>query len=67
MSDQYKFEMFRFDESAQINTARSIKTRGVSCVDIVYTFAEFLQACGFSREAVVQAYQQVEDDLSTVR
>lgn len=64
MSDRYKFEMIRFDESAQINTCHSVKTRGISCTDVVGTFADFLQACGFSRESIAKAYQHVENELS---
>lgn len=64
MSDRYKFEMIRFDESAQITTCHSVKTRGVSCTDVVSTFADFLQACGFHRESITKAYQHVENELS---
>lgn len=67
MSDQYKFEMIRFDDSAQINTSHSVKTRLVTCKDVVYTFAEFLWACGFERKTVLAAYKSVEDELSGLR
>lgn len=64
MSDRYKFEMIRFDESAQINTCHSIKTRTAVCTEVIFSFSEFLQACGFSRETVIDAFQLVKDELS---
>lgn len=66
MSDQYKFEMIRFDESAEINTCHTVRVRAAMCPEIVTAFAEFMQACGFARESVVEAFQQVEDELSVL-
>lgn len=66
MSDRYKFEMIRFDDSSQITTCHAVKTRTAICNEVAFSFAEFLQACGFSRETVVSAFQQVEDELSAL-
>lgn len=64
MSDQYKFEMFRFDESAQINTSLSVKTRGILASEVVSVFGEFLKACGFHHETIAEAFREVGDELS---
>jgi hypothetical protein len=66
MSDRYKFEMIRFDDSSQITTCHAVKTRTAVCNEVVLSFGDFLQACGFSRETVVSAFQQAEDELSSL-
>lgn len=64
--DQYKFEMLRFDESAQINTALSVKTKGILASEVVAVFADFLQACGFHANTVGDAFQEIGDELSSM-
>lgn len=64
MSDHYKFEMLRYDETAEINTALSVKTRGILASEVVSVFAEFLQTCGFHRNTVANAFQELGDELS---
>lgn len=64
MSDNYKFEMLRYDESAEINTALSVKTRGILASEVVSVFAEFLQTCGFHRATVADAFLTKGNELS---
>jgi len=64
MSDQYKFEMVRFDESAQINTSLSVKTRGILASEVVSVFGEFLTACGFHPQTIAEAFHEIGDELS---
>lgn len=64
MSDQYKFEMMRFDESAQINTSLSVKTRGILASEVVSVFGEFLTACGFHHQTIAEAFHEIGDELS---
>lgn len=66
MSDNYKFEMLRYDEAAEINTSLSVKTRGVMASEVVSVFAEFLQACGFHSRTVAEAFLAKCDELSNV-
>lgn len=66
MSDHYKFEMLRYDETAEINTSLSVKTRGVFADEVVSAFAEFLVACGFHSRTVADAFSAKGDELSNV-
>jgi len=66
MPDRYKFEMIRFDESAQIHTCHTVKTQSAVCTEVVCTFAEFLLASGFTKDTIASAYRQVENELSNV-
>lgn len=66
MSDRYKFEMIRYDESAQIDTCHVVKARTAVCAEVALSFADFLRSCGFARETVVDAFQRAGDDLSTL-
>lgn len=63
MANHYKFEMIRSDDSAQITTAYNVKVSSTQAYDVVTTFTDFLQACGFSRETVLDAYQQLSDEV----
>lgn len=66
MSDNYKFEMLRYDETAEINTALSVKTRGILASEVVSVFGEFLKACGFHSATVADAFHEIGDELSKV-
>jgi len=64
MGDHYKFEMIRSDDAAQITTAHNVKIRGVIASDIIETFTDFLQACGFHRNTILDVYSRMSDELS---
>lgn len=64
MGDHYKFEMIRSDDAAQITTAYNVKVRAVLASDVVETFTDFLQACGFHRNTILNVYQKMSDELS---
>lgn len=64
MGDHYKFEMIRSDDAAQITTAYNVKTKSVLASDVVETFTDFLQACGFHRSTILDVYQKMSDELS---
>jgi hypothetical protein len=64
MGDHYKFEMIRSDEAAQITTAYNVKVTGVLASDVIETFTDFLQACGFHRNTILDVYQRLSDELS---
>lgn len=66
MGEHYKFEMIRSDDSAQITTAHSVKVKAVQLTDVVESFTDFLQACGFHRMSVLKVYQAMSDELSEV-
>ena len=64
MADNYKFEMIRADDSAQITTCHSIKFKGYVAKEVVLAFTDFLQACGFHPNTILDAYQMVVDEMS---
>lgn len=66
MSDSYKFEMLRFDEAAQITMSNSVRAHTAVCTEVTFSFAKFLRACGFTQESIVDAFQQVENELSAL-
>ena len=66
LSDNYKFEMIRADDSAQITTCHSIKFKGYVAREVVHSFTEFLQACGFHPNTVLDAYEMVIDEMREV-
>lgn len=66
MSDYYKFEMLRYDETAEINTSLSVKTRGILASEVISVFGEFLKSCGFHATTVAEAFHEIGDELSNV-
>jgi len=64
LSDNYKFEMIRADDSAQITTCHNIKFKGYVAREVVLAFTDFLQACGFHPNTILDAYQMVVDEMS---
>lgn len=66
MSDNYKFEMIRADDSAQITTCHSVKFKGYVAREVVLAFTDFLHACGFHPKTVLDAYETVVDEMREV-
>lgn len=64
MGDHYKFEMIRSDDAAQITTAYNVKVKGILASDVIETFTDFLQSCGFHRNTVLDVYKTMSDELS---
>jgi hypothetical protein len=64
MANHYKFEMIRSDDAAQIITAYNVKVTGVLASEVIETFTDFLQACGFHRNTILDVYSQMSDELS---
>ena len=64
MTNQYKFQMIRSDESAQILTCHTTKVVGVQASDVIESFTDFLQCCGYHRTTILGVYQRLSDELS---
>jgi hypothetical protein len=64
MGDQYKFQMIRSDDSAQILTCHTAKVQGVKASDVIESFTDFLQCCGYHRTTIMGVYQRLSDELS---
>ena len=64
MSEQYKFQMIRSDDSAQILTCHTTKVVGVMASDVIESFTDFLQCCGYHRTTILDVYQLLSDELS---
>ena len=63
MSDQYKFQMIRSDDSAQILTCHTSKVKGVNASDVIESFTDFLQCCGYHRSTIMDVYQRLSDEV----
>ena len=64
MANHYKFEMIRSDDAAQITTAYNVKCTGTCAADVIETFTDFMQSCGFYRNTVLDVYKRLSDELS---
>ena len=64
MTNQYKFQMIRSDESAQILTCHTTKVVGVQASDVIESFTDFLQCCGYHRTTIMDVYQRLSGELS---
>jgi hypothetical protein len=63
VSDQYKFQMIRSDDSAQILTCHTSKVKGVNASDVIESFTDFLQCCGYHRSTIMDVYQRLSDEV----
>ena len=63
MSDQYKFQMIRSDDSAQILTCHTSKVKGINASDVIESFTDFLQCCGYHRSTIMDVYQRLSDEV----
>ena len=66
LSDNYKFEMIRADDSAEITTCHTVKFKGYVAKEVVLALTDFLQACGFHPNTVLDAYEAVIDEMREV-
>jgi hypothetical protein len=64
MASHYKFEMLRSDDAAQITTAYNVKVTAVLAAEVIDTFTDFLQSCGFHRTKILDVYRRMSDELS---
>ena len=64
MSEQYKFQMIRSDDSAQILTCYTTQVVGVQASDVIESFTDFLQCCGYHSTTILDVYQRLSDELS---
>ena len=66
MNDQYKFQMIRSDDSAQILTCHTTKVVGVMASDVIESFTDFLQCCGYHRTTIMDVYQRLSDEVQVL-
>ena len=66
MASNYKFEMIRSDDAAQITTAYNVKVTAILASEVIETFTDFLQSCGFHRSTILDSYKRMSDELSEV-
>ena len=64
MGDQYKFQMIRSDDTAQIITCHTAKVVGIKAAEVIDTFTDFLQCCGYHRSAILGVYERLSNELS---
>jgi len=64
--NEYKFQMIRSDESAQILTCHTTKVVGVMASDVIESFTDFLQCCGYHRTTIMDVYQRLSDEVQVL-
>lgn len=64
MGDNYKFEMLRSDDAAQVTMAFNVRVKGVLASEVTATFVNFLMSCGYHSNTVKDALQEMVNELS---
>jgi S-methylmethionine-dependent homocysteine/selenocysteine methylase len=60
---KYKFELLRSDAAEQIMTAHSVRVSSSTPEAVVECFTAFLEASGFERARILDAYQRLSDEV----
>lgn len=59
--EKFKFEMIRSNEAEEITYCVSTRFEALRADEIVGSFIDFVSGCGFSREAIISAFQGYVD------
>jgi hypothetical protein len=59
--ERFKFEMIRANEADEITYSVSTKFTALLADEIVSAFVDFVSGCGFSKEAIIDAFEQYSD------
>lgn len=55
--EKFKFEMIRSNAAEEITYSVSTRFEALVADEIVSAFIDFVSGCGFSRDAIIEAFQ----------
>ena len=59
--EKFKFQMIRSNEAEEITYNVSTRFEALVADEIVSAFIDFVSGCGFSRDAIIEAFQGYVD------